>query len=565
VSIFVEKEVVEDVQDERTEVLLEDARRVSPEINLGDMAIVESTPKDFGRVAAQTARQVIQQRIREAERQMQSDYYEKQVGEIVSGVVQAVNMTQGATIGLDMKAEGIMPQNQKIPGERFKVHDRVRAIILEVKESPRGPQIILSRSHRNFLRRLLENEVPEIYHGIVEIRAISREPGQRAKVAVSATLPNVDPVGACVGIRGVRIQAIVKELHDEKIDIIEWNTDPVIYISKAISPAKVSGVYLNEVEKTATVVVQEDQLSLAIGRDGQNARLAAKLTGWRIDIKSLTEAASDAIVKVQSDPSLANIAEVEHDHIPVIEEILSKKSAGRPLTPEEFLSLIQFVDRVERRTVEQKKAEAAAEKELVSAARADVPDAAFDADIATLNLPDHVYTILTEAEHRTVGNLMMAMKLNPDSVLSLAGIGPKAMQSIQEALAAISFPEPEKPVEAALEVVSEAMVETPVEVVPVQAEPVAEEAAPIAEATPEAVAPVEEHKEEKDFDKLFSLQNVIAVPAAAEEESEEERNKKKEKKAKKGRELEFDEKRGEVVARKKHKRGDDDTVLEEWE
>ena len=565
VSIFVEKEVVEDVQDERTEVLLEDARRFSPETNLGDMAIVESTPKDFGRVAAQTARQVIQQRIREAERQMQSDYYEKQVGEIVSGVVQAVNMTQGATVGLDMKAEGIMPQNQKIPGERFKVHDRVRAIILEVKESPRGPQIILSRSHRNFLRRLLENEVPEIYHGIVEIRAISREPGQRAKVAVSATLPNVDPVGACVGIRGVRIQAIVKELHDEKIDIIEWNTDPVIYISKAISPAKVSGVYLNEVEKTATVVVQEDQLSLAIGRDGQNARLAAKLTGWRIDIKSLTEAASDAIVKVQSDPTLANIAEVEHDHIPFIEEILTKKSAGRPLTPEEFLSLIQFVDRVERRTVEQKRAEAAAEKELVSAARADVPDAAFDADIATLNLPDHVYTILTEAEHRTVGNLMMAMKLNPDSVLSLAGIGPKAMQSIQDALAAISFPEPEKPVEPAAEVVSEAPVEVIVEAAPIQAEPVAEVVTPVVEESPVTVAPVEEVKEEKDFDKIFSLQNVIAATAAAEEESEEERNKKKEKKAKKGRELEFDEKRGEVVARKKHKRGDDDTVLEEWE
>jgi N utilization substance protein A len=563
VSIFVEKEVVEDVQDERTEVLLEDARRVSPEVNLGDMAIVESTPKDFGRVAAQTARQVIQQRIREAERQMQSDYYEKQVGEIVSGVVQAVNMTQGATVGLDMKAEGIMPQNQKIPGERFKVHDRVRAIILEVKESPRGPQIILSRSHRNFLRRLLENEVPEIYHGIVEIRAISREPGQRAKVAVSATQPNVDPVGACVGIRGVRIQAIVKELHDEKIDIIEWNTDPVIYISKAISPAKVSGVYLNEVEKTATVVVQEDQLSLAIGRDGQNARLAAKLTGWRIDIKSLTEAASDAIVKVQSDPSLASIAEVEHDHVPVVEEILSKKSAGRPLTPEEFLSLIQFVDRVERRTVEQKKAEAAAEKELVTAARADIPDAAFEADIATLNLSDHVYTILTEAEHRTVGNLMMVMKLNPDSVLSLSGIGPKAMQAIQAALANISFPEPEKPAEIP-EVLSEAPVEETVETAPIQAMPVAEEASTIVGDIAGTVAPVEETKEE-DFDKIFSLQNVIAVPAAAEEETEEERNKKKEKKAKKGRELEFDEKRGEVVARKKHKRGDDDSVLEEWE
>ena len=566
VTIFVEKEVVEDVQDDRTEVLLDAARRVNPEANLGDMAIVESTPQDFGRVAAQTARQVIQQRIREAERQMQSDYYEKQVGEIVSGVVQAVNMTQGATVGLDMKAEGIMPQNQKIPGERFKVHDRVRAIILEVKESPRGPQIILSRSHRNFLRRLLENEVPEIYHGIVEIRAISREPGQRAKVAVSATQPNVDPVGACVGIRGVRIQAIVKELHDEKIDIIEWNTDPVIYISKAISPAKVSGVYLNDVEKTATVVVQEDQLSLAIGRDGQNARLAAKLTGWRIDIKSLTEAAGDAIVKVQTDPALAKIAEAEHDHIPVIEEILTKKSAGRPLTPEEFLSLIQFVDRVERRTVEQKKAEAAAEKELATAARAGIPDAAFEADIATLGLPDHVYTILTEAEHRTVGDLMMAMKLNPDSVLSLSGIGPKAMQSIESALATISFPEPEKPAEVP-EIEPAAQVEEAVEPVVVPAEAVAGENAPVVAEEVVEIAPAEEIKEEeeKDFDKIFSLQNVLAAPPAPDEESEEERNKKKEKKAKKGRELEFDEKRGEVVARKKHKRGDDDAVIEEWE
>jgi N utilization substance protein A len=229
--------------------------------------------------------------------------------------------------------------------------------------------------------------------------------------------------------------------------------------------------------------------------------------------------------------------------------------------------MIQFVHRVERRTVEQKKAEAAAEKELVSAARADVPDAAFEADIATLNLPDHVYTILTEAEHRTVGNLMMAMKLNPDSVLSLAGIGPKAMQSIQAALAAVSYPEPEPPAEV-LEVVSEAPVEEAVEAAPTtsQAEPVVEEAAPVMEEVTGTVTPVEETKEEeKDFDKIFSLQNVLAVPAAAEEETEEERNKKKEKKAKKGRELEFDEKRGEVVARKKHKRGDDDSVLEEWE
>src|SRR5512137_444162 len=395
VTIFADKEVVEEVQDNRTEVTLEEAHTVNPEAQLNDMVVVESTPKDFGRVAAQTARQVIQQRIREAERSAQTTYYERQLGEIVSGVVQAVN-NQGATIGMDMKAEGVLPANQKIPGEKFKVHERVRAIVLEVKDSGRGPQIILSRSHRNFLRRLLENEVPEIYHGIVEIRNISREPGQRAKVAVSATQAGVDPVGACVGIRGVRIQAIVRELHDEKIDIIEWNSDPVIYISKAISPARVAGVYLSEDEKTATVVVQEDQLSLAIGRDGQNARLAAQLTGWRIDIKSLTEAASDAIVKVHTDPTIANIAEAEHDRIPVIEEILTKKSAGRPLTPEEYLSLIQFVDRVERRTVEQKKAEAVAEKELISAARAGIPETAFETDIATLGLADHVYTILTE-------------------------------------------------------------------------------------------------------------------------------------------------------------------------
>jgi len=567
VSISAEKEVVEDVQDERTEVLLEVARQVNPDANLGDMVLVETTPKDFGRVAAQTARQVIQQRIREAERQMQSDYYEKQVGEIVSGVVQAVNMTQGVTVGLDMKAEGIMPPNQKIPGERFKVHDRVRTIILEVKDSPRGPQIILSRSHRNFLRRLLENEVPEIYHGIVEIRAISREPGQRAKVAVSATQPNVDPVGACVGIRGVRIQAIVKELHDEKIDIIEWNGDPVIYISKAISPAKVSGVYLNETEKTATVVVQEDQLSLAIGRDGQNARLAAKLTGWRIDIKSLTEAAGDAIVKVQKDSSLAALAEAEHARISTIEEILTKKSQGRPLTPEEFLSLIQFVDRVERHAVEQLKATAAAEEERLSTARAEIPEAAFKADIEALGLPDHVYTILTEAEHRTVGDLMMAMKLNPDSVLSLAGIGPKAMQAIEEALSKVSFPEPEVPTEPVAEVTpaevtAETIIEPPTEVTTseeVVTPPAEEKAEPI----PAAEAEEAGEPDEKEFEKIFSLQNVLTSPSTG-EESAEERGKKKDKKVKKGRELEYDEKRGEVVARKKHKRGDDD-LTEEWE
>ena len=216
VTIFADKEVVDQVQDPRTEVTLAEARRYNPDADLGQMVVVESTPRDFGRVAAQTARQVIQQRIRDAERQAQLSFYDKQIGEIVSGIVQAVN-AQGLTIGLEMRAEGTMPRKEMIPGERFRVHDRVRALLAEVKDTPRGPQIILSRTHRNFLRRLLENEVPEIYHGIVEIRSIAREPGERAKVAVYATQQGIDPVGACVGIRGVRIQAIVRELHDEKI------------------------------------------------------------------------------------------------------------------------------------------------------------------------------------------------------------------------------------------------------------------------------------------------------------------------------------------------------------
>jgi N utilization substance protein A len=570
VTIFAEKEVVEEVQDQRTEVTLEVAHTVNPEASLNDMVLVQSTPADFGRVAAQTARQVIQQRIREAERQMQADFFNKQVGEIISGVVQAVSMTQGVTIGLDMKAEGIMPPNQKIPGERFKVHERVRSIVLEVKDSPRGPQIILSRSHRNFLRRLMENEVPEIYHGIVEIRAISREPGQRAKVAVSATQPNVDPVGACVGIKGVRIQAIVKELHDEKIDIIEWNVDPVLYISKAISPAKVSGVYLSEAEKTATVVVQEDQLSLAIGRDGQNARLAAKLTGWRIDIKSLIEAAADAIGKVQSDPSLAAIAEAENKNIPIVEGILAKKSAGRPVTPEEFMTLIQFIERVERRTVEHKQATAAAEQERLSAARAEVPNAAFEARIEDLGLPEHVNNILTEAEYRTVGDLMMAMKLNPDSILGLAGIGPKSMQAIRAKLEAIVFPEPEAnvepvveaPLEAPLEVLAEAPVETVPEIIP--AEGLSAPLTVAGEVTPLAAEVTEEEVKEKPLEEIFTLRPDMLQPvaAAAEDEEDESDKKKGKKKKKKVVEIVYDEDLNKAIAKKKHKRGDEGWEVE---
>ncbi|MDP3185447.1 MAG: transcription termination factor NusA [Anaerolineales bacterium] len=565
VTICAEKEVVEDVQDERTEVSLEAAHQVNLEANLGDMVMVLSTPTDFGRVAAQTARQVIQQRIREAERQVQSQYFEKQIGEIVSGVVQAANNVQGITIGLDMKAEGSMPPNQKIPGEHFKVHDRMRAIVLEVKDSPRGPQIILSRSHRNFLRRLLENEVPEIYHGIVEIRAIAREPGQRAKVAVSATQPNVDPVGACVGQRGMRIQQIVKELHDEKIDIIEWNPDPVIYISKAISPARVSGVYLTEGNKTATVVVQEDQLSLAIGRDGQNARLAAKLTGWRIDIKSLAEATADAITKLHSDATLSALAEAEKEHVSTIEAILTKKGEGRPITPEEYTMLGQFVDRVERRTVEKKKADKAAEEERICAARAEIPAIAFETPVESLGLAEHIVNILTGAEHRTIGDLMLVMKLNRDNVLGLAGIGPKSMQAIENALANVTFPEP-APVVEPPQFGGEPVVEAEIAEAPAEALiEAADEAAPVvqeATAEVEGIAEAEAAIEEKPLEEIFALKPEMLQPVSVTED-EEVSSEKKKKKKKKHVEIVYDPEQDQTIAHKKHKRGE--AGWEEWE
>ncbi len=594
VLIYAEKEVVEDVLDERTEVLLEEAKRFEPDVQLGDMAIVETTPADFGRVAAQTARQVIQQRIREAERAAQMEYFDKQSGEIVSGVVQATN-AQSTTIGLDMKAEGIMPANQRIPGERFRLHDRIRAVVLEVKDGQRGPQIILSRSHRNFLRRLLENEVPEIYHGIVEIRAISREPGQRAKVAVMATQAGVDPVGACVGIKGVRIQAIVKELHDEKIDIIQWDPDPVIYISKAISPARVTGVYLSETPdagRTATVVVQEDQLSLAIGRDGQNARLAAKLTGWRIDIKSLIEAAGDAIQKLQTDGELAKLLPSVVETIPAIEQILTKKTEGRPVTPEEYTQMSQFVDRVERRTIQIQEEAARVEEERVVAARAEIPVAAFAMSIYDAGIKEHILNILTEAEFETVGDLMLALKVDADKVLGLAGIGPKAMENIEESLAALTFPEPEpepEPVAVAEEApVGEQVVEPEV-AVEALVEEVQEASLPQAEAQPEAVleaveAPVEEKAKEKkhrkdeeeisedsdlvkddvSLDELFALKEMFQTGRVDDEEEESSDDKKKGKKKKKKHvEIEYDEELGEVVARKKHKRGEDG-FEEEW-
>jgi transcription termination/antitermination protein NusA len=593
VTVFAEKEVVDEVQDERTEVSLETALKIDPNAELGGMVVVETTPNNFGRVAAQTARQVIQQRIREAERDSQMKYYAKQVGDIVSGVVQAVTPQQ-VTLGLDMKAEGVLPRNQQINGEHFRVHDRVQSLLLEVKQTPRGPQIVLSRSHRNFLRCLLENEVPEIYHGLVEIRSIAREPGQRSKVAVAALQPAVDPVGACVGIRGVRIQAIVRELNDEKIDVIEFDTDPAAYIAKALSPARVTGVYLNEHAKgtkTATVVVMDDQLSLAIGRDGQNARLAAKLTGWRIDIKSLLEAAGDAIHRLQSDHEFASMAELEVENIPRVELILGKKAEGRPITPEEYQFISQFVDRVERGLIHRRTAEKLAEEERRKEIRAKVPVAAFAMSLDNLALTDRIYDLLSSSGYETVGDLMFQLALDEDAVLGISGIGPKAMEEIKEKLTNIIFPsiQPEEVVPEAIEQAVaeieklEEIVEPALETIEILEQPAELEEMPIQLVTSEEVIPVvvaeivqpetvseeqvpvtsgeiEEAEKAVDFNEIFALRpEILGIQDTEEEEEEEDIDKKgkKKKKKKKFVEVVYDPDRDITLVKRKRKRGGD--------
>ena len=436
VVVFVEKEVVEDIQDDRTEVLIEEARKVNPDTALGDLEMVESTPEDFGRVAAQTARQVIQQRIRQAERLAQYEYYNEKIGEVVTGVIQAVHRHE-LTIGLNINAEGKMPRNQQITKEYYRVHDRIRALLLDVEETTREPRIILSRGHRDFLRRLLENEVPEIYQGLVEIRSIAREAGYRSKVAVAALKPGVDPVGACVGIRGVRIQAIVRELSDEKIDVIEWNPNTEEFIGKALSPARVLSVFLNKESDgmpTATVVVPEDQLSLAIGRNGQNARLAAKLSGWRIDIKGLFEAVSDTLFKIQDNPKYAQFQDLEASTIPRIEAVMAKKAEGRPISPEEYRELHNFNNRIESGLIKERQEVSKQQQARIHAAKAAVPDDAYDLPIMTLGLSTKVENLLNEADFTNVGELAYRLLLVPEMINDIDGIGPASIKQIESAL-----------------------------------------------------------------------------------------------------------------------------------
>ena len=282
--VYSVRTIVETVTDPNTEVPLAEARTWDPESQVADIVEVEVTPKDFGRIAAQTAKQVIVQRIREAERDMVYKEFRDREGDIVTGTVQRV---ERRNVYMDLgRIEAVLPPTEQVPREGYRQNDRVKAYVVEVKQGNRGPQIVVSRTHPGLLKRLFELEVPEIYEGIVEIKAIAREAGARSKVAVVSRDRNVDAVGAGVGPKGSRVQSIVDELRGEKIDIVPWSGDPAGFVASALSPAKVIRVEITEETKTALVIVPDNQLSLAIGREGQNARLAAKLTGWRIDIKS---------------------------------------------------------------------------------------------------------------------------------------------------------------------------------------------------------------------------------------------------------------------------------------
>lgn len=573
VGVYAEKEVTDEIYDQRTEVLLDDARKIDPNCQLGDLVMVESTPENFGRIAAQTARQAIQQKIRDAERAQQYEFFKKQEGEIVSGIVQAVNSRQ-ATIGLDLKAEGTMQRKDMIPSERFRIHDRIRSYVAEVKDMPKGLQIVLSRGHRNFLRRLLENEVPEIYHGIVEIRSIAREPGQRAKVAVSATQQGIDPVGACVGQRGVRIQAIVRELHDEKIDVIEWNPDAAVYISKAISPARVSGVYLNHGkgdDKTAMVVVPEDQLSLAIGREGQNARLAAKLTGWRIDIMSVSEAASKALVQLRSDPGLAKLAAEETDTMARVETLLEQKEEGRVLNLDDSNLIARFVDRVEKRGEADRKVEEDARQAEIRKIRESIDPRAFELNLFDVSeLKEHLQVLLQAAGMETFGDLLLRVKLDVDSILAIDGIGPKSYEEILEVVHNYRFPEietaPDKVVtpEVVVEAEAEPVVEQPVVVEePAQVEEpevVAEVVEPkrVAEV-PEPQTAEEPAADDKSFEELFQMDTLrrTTETSAEEDENGQPDDKKKKGKKRKGYTVEYDPDRDATYVRHKHRNDDE--------
>lgn len=571
--IFVEKEVVDSVENPWTEVDLEQARFYDPEAQPGDMVMVQvqRTTKKFGRIAAQTAKQVILQKIREAERNSLYEEFVEREGDLITGTVQSVN-PHVVTLSLG-RAEAVMPRAQQIPGERYRPHDKLRTYVVEVKRGNGGPQIIVSRGHKNMLRRLLEYEVPEIYNGQVEIKNIAREAGYRSKVAVAALQDGIDPVGACVGMRGMRIQNIVKELHDEKIDVIEWVSDQEVFIAKALSPARVNGVYLDDDPgsgRTAVVVVPDDQLSLAIGREGQNARLAAKLTGWRIDIKSVSEAVQDALNSMHVEP-LSELVNTQADLLSEVARIMEKKAASRTVMPEEYSTLGKFADVAERRLLAQRQARRQARQAEITAVKSTLPAGAFQLPVEALDLPEEIIEALQPLEN--VGEIMWRFLIDEGSLHQMLNKLPEdSIARLQSALDRVVIPEVMEaeleehiPATEAPEAVDEAAPQEEAEIVAEAAE--AAEAVEVEEApgafgdeVPE-VLPVEDQPAAPEKPKTRERETVFEeedefededADALLDEDSRDESRKKK-KDRQKRRQLVYDEKLGEVVARRRRK------------
>ena len=447
--VYVEKEVVDEVLDERTEVAIKEALEQKPDAVLGDCIMVDVTPKDFGRIAAQNAKQMIVQKLREAERDFQYNQFVEREGEIVMGLVSSASPS-GLVLNLG-RIEATLPRKEQLPGERYDVGKQVRAYVAEVKRSGRGPQIMLSRTHKNMLRRLLEIEVPEIFDGKVEIKSIAREAGSRSKVAVGAIQAGIDPVGACVGPRGTRIQNIINELSGEKIDVIEWSLDPTVYITKALGPAKVLAVHptINgATTKNATVIVPDDQLSLAIGREGQNARLAARLTGWRIDIKSGSEALNEAVTRLSENTVMqVGVGEdVTHSLATLRELMVRQRAQSTALNADEFLQVKRIVDAVFAYETAQKNGLAAAATPVRSdpandprqkarqAALAAIPKASYNMPLEELSLSPRVMEHMLRAGILSVGQLLELSTRGDEGLLSIDGIGPKALSEIKQSL-----------------------------------------------------------------------------------------------------------------------------------
>jgi len=588
-SVLVEKQVVDAVSDAEQEITVARARRIKPDAALGDLVMVDSTPKDFGRIAAQNAKQIILQRIREAER------------EAVHGTVHSVK-PHGVMLHL-AGTEAILPRSQQVPGERHTLHQRIRAYVLEVRKTGRGPQITLSRSHKNMLRRLLELEVPEIFNAAVEIKAIAREAGSRSKVAVASRQAGVDPVGACVGMRGVRIQSIVNELGGEKIDVIEWDADAGTFIAKALGPAKVLSVHLEEDPldgRTANVVVPDDQLSLAIGRAGQNARLAAKLTGWRIDIQSVVEAARWALQQVNEDPEILLALGGAAELVPMLAGVLRRHEQERmPYTSEDLLIARRVIESVrghyasirnaERRRILAEEtarlavieAAAAERREEIEAARKRIPVEAYEISLSDIDLSTRVLNHLKNGGLETVADALERLAEGDEGLLKLDGIGPRSLAEVKDRISALGLEPPEEepildeetvieeaeaivaaPVEAAPEAADEVLVEAAAAVDAVAPQAVAAEVTG-EETTPEVVDLVAGQTAEEELaravDELTVTEEQLWEAGRIDEwdgEAEDpEKSEKRRQDRQRRRELVLDEETGMLVARRLRKRG----------